>query len=119
MGQVVRDKYPDFDTFGKVRIGGYCYIGTGSQIMPGVTLGNNVLVAAGSIVTKSVPSGFVVGGNPAKIICSIDDYIRNNIDYNLRTKDFSYRRKQQFLLGLPEEKFIRKGVLAEQNKPIF
>lgn len=38
-------------------------------------LGNNVLVAAGSIVTKSVPDNVVVGGNPARIICSLEGYL--------------------------------------------
>ena len=54
-GGAVRRQYPKFDTFGKVTLGDYVYIGNNSMIMPGVTIGNNVLVAAGSIVTKSVP----------------------------------------------------------------
>lgn len=59
-GNVVRSKHPDFDCFGKVSIGNWCYIGTNALIMPGVTIGDNVLVAAGSVVTKSVSSGMVV-----------------------------------------------------------
>lgn len=58
-GGAVRSKYPKFDTFGKVVIGDWVYIGTNALIMPGVTIGNNVLVAAGSVVTKSVPPGVV------------------------------------------------------------
>ena len=38
--------------------------------MPGVTIGDQVIVGAGSVVTKDVPSGSIVGGNPAKIIRS-------------------------------------------------
>ena len=38
------------------------------QITPGVTIGNNVVVAAGAVVVKDVPDNVVVGGNPAKII---------------------------------------------------
>ena len=38
------------------------------SIVPGVTIGNNVVVAAGSVVVKDVPDNVVVGGNPAKII---------------------------------------------------
>lgn len=42
--------------------------------MPGVTVGDNVLIAAGSVVTKSVPSDSVVGENRAKVICSRKEY---------------------------------------------
>jgi serine acetyltransferase len=50
------------------------YIGVRSIIMPGVTIGNNWVIAAGSIVTKNVPDGSVYGGVPAKKIKSIEDY---------------------------------------------
>lgn len=73
-GGAVRSKYPNFDSFGKVVIGDWVYIGTDALIMAGVTIGDNVLVAAGSIVTKSIPSGVVVAGNPAKVICTIEEY---------------------------------------------
>ena len=42
--------------------------------MPGVVIEDNVIVAAGSIVTKSVPSGVVIGGNPAKILGDYNTY---------------------------------------------
>ena len=45
-----------------------CWIGANSIILPGVTVGVNSVVGAGSIVTKSVPCGAVVAGNPARII---------------------------------------------------
>ena len=106
--QPIRDKYPDFDLFGKVTIGDYVYIGTGSLIMPGVTIGNNVLVAAGSVVTKSIPDRMVVGGNPAKIICSIEDYYERNKNWDLGIKGKSGDEKKLILLELPEDKFIRK-----------
>ena len=50
------------------------FIGTNSIIMPGVVIEDNVIVAAGSIVTKSVPSGVVIGGNPAKILGDYNTY---------------------------------------------
>ena len=51
------------------------FIGCNSTILGGVTIGNNVVVAAGSVVTKDVPPNSVVAGNPAKVIESFDDYI--------------------------------------------
>ncbi len=49
-------------------IGKRVFIGMNSIVMPGVTIGDEVVVGAGSIVTKSVPSNCIVAGNPAKII---------------------------------------------------
>lgn len=53
-----------FNTF----IGENCVIGINSIIMPGVKIGNEVIVGSGSIVTKDIPSNVIVAGNPAKII---------------------------------------------------
>lgn len=56
-----------------VAIGNDVWIGGGAIICPGVKIGNGVVVAAGSIVTKDIPDNVVVGGNPAKIIKEIDN----------------------------------------------
>lgn len=49
-------------------IGKKCFIGINSIIMPGVTIGDEVIVASGAVVTKDVPSNCIVAGNPAKVI---------------------------------------------------
>lgn len=49
-------------------IGRNCFIAINSIILPGVKIGDEVIVGAGSVVTKDVPSNCVVAGNPAKII---------------------------------------------------
>lgn len=55
--------------YGKpITIGDNAWLGGGCIIIPGVSLGNNVVVAAGSVVTKSFPDNCVIGGNPAKVI---------------------------------------------------
>lgn len=104
----VRRQYPKFDTFGRVVIGNYVYIGNNSLIMPGVIIGDNVLVAAGSVVTKSIPSNLVVGGNPAKVICTIDEYIERNKQYNTNSKGMDNKKKRSLLLSLDESKLISK-----------
>ena len=106
---VLRDEIPDFDAFGKVVIGDWVYIGNNAMIMPGVTIGNHVLIAAGSVVTKSVPSGVVVGGNPAKIICTIEEYKNKNIRFNTNTKSVAAEDKKKILLSLDDNKFITKS----------
>lgn len=107
----VRKTYPKFDCFGKVHIGDYVYLGNNVLVMPGVTIGDHVLVAAGSVVTKSVPSGVVVGGNPARILCPIEQYVERNLPYNLDSKGMNAEDKKQLLLHLAEEKFIKKPFL--------
>ena len=51
-----------------VKIGDSVWIGGCAVILPGVTIGDNVVIGAGSVVTKDIPSNVVVAGNPAKII---------------------------------------------------
>ncbi len=51
-----------------VHIGKNCWIGAGAIIMPGITIGDNVVVGAGSVVTKDLPSNVVAVGNPCKIL---------------------------------------------------
>ncbi|MDH6364401.1 acetyltransferase-like isoleucine patch superfamily enzyme [Enterococcus sp. PF1-24] len=55
-----------------ITIGNNVWLGGGAIVIPGVTLGDNVVVAAGAVVTKSFPDNVVVGGNPAKIIKTIE-----------------------------------------------
>ena len=51
-----------------VNVGKNCFIGARSMLMPGVTLGDSTIVAAGSIVTKSFDGHCIIAGNPAKVI---------------------------------------------------
>lgn len=106
--RVLREQHPDFDFFGKVKICDWAYIGSFSQIMPGVTIGEGALVAAGSLVTKSVDPHMVVAGNPAKVICSTEEFYMRNKQFNLDTKKMTGDAKKEYLLSLPDEMFIRK-----------
>ncbi len=47
-------------------IGQFCQIGARSIVLPGVTIGDSCIVAAGAVVTKDVPANTIVAGNPAK-----------------------------------------------------
>ena len=54
-----------------VRICKNAWVGAGATILPGVTVGENAVVAAAAVVTKDVPANTIVAGNPAKIIRTI------------------------------------------------
>ena len=109
----IRKEYPDFDVFGKVIIEDWVYIGAYSQIMPGVVIGEGSLIAAGSVVTKSIPPHSVVGGNPAKYICSTKDYFIHNEKYNLNCKHLNKKAKKEFLLKQADEMFLHKKMLLK------
>lgn len=52
----------------ETRIGKECFIGAKAIILPGITIGDHVIVGAGSVVTKDVKSNCIIAGNPAKVI---------------------------------------------------
>lgn len=65
----------NLDSVGKVDILDNVFVGHQAMVMPGVTIGPNAIVAAGSVVTRDVPEGVVVGGVPAKVIGQLKDYM--------------------------------------------
>lgn len=76
----------------KVVIGKYVWIGARSTIMAGVTVGDGAVIASASVVTKDVPAGAVVGGNPARIL-----KYRNMDKYNeLAAQEKSYIKQKQY-----------------------
>lgn len=96
------------DTIGKIKIGDNCFIGYGSIILPGLELGNNIIVAAGSVVTKSFKEDdIIIAGNPAKKISNISEYkvkIENNL-FDMR--GLSYEEKK-YLITTNEDKYLIK-----------
>jgi len=57
-----------------VRIGKNCWLGAGVIVVPGVTIGDNTVIGAGSIVTKDIPPNVVAVGNPCRVIREINEY---------------------------------------------
>lgn len=102
-GNVIRRYEPNFDAFGKIEVQDWAYIGAWSHIMAGVTIGDGALVAAGSVVTKLVPAGVVVGGNPARYICTTEEFFKRNLKYNIGRK-LTRKEKKDFLLSTSQEK---------------
>ena len=74
-----------------IHIGKNCWIGAGSVILPGVTVGDGSVIGAGSVVTKDIPSGVVAVGNPCRVLRKIGD----------RDREYYYKD-----LRIPPEKII-------------
>lgn len=74
---VLKVKYGDvLGSCGKVKIGNNVFIGMNSTILKNVTIGDNVIIGANSLVSKSIPNNCVAAGNPARVLCSIDEYYK-------------------------------------------
>ncbi len=59
-----------------VHIGRNCWLGAGVIVLPGITIGDNVVVGAGSVVTKNLPDNVIAVGNPCKILREINEHDR-------------------------------------------
>lgn len=105
---IFRLKYPDFDYFGKIKIGDNVYIGNCAIILPGVSIGDNVIVGAGAVVTKSIQEGAIVAGNPARVVSSLVELEHKIKKYNLDTKKMNPLVKKKYLLSLDKNKFVQK-----------
>ena len=85
--------FPDkSDCFGKIKIGNNCFVGENAIIMYGVTLADNIIVAAGSVVTKSFSeSNIIIGGNPARIIGDWETFKNKMADKAIKRNELEER----------------------------
>lgn len=87
----------DYDLFKPIKVGNNVMIGVRTQIMPGVTIGDNVIIGGGSIVTKDVPSNSIVAGTPAKPISQLDRYLEKIKSDMIPTKKMTQDEKRRYL----------------------
>ena len=105
---------PNVDYFGKIEIGDYVSIEEDCKILPGVKIGNRVTVGAGSIVTKSIPDGWVVAGNPCKHVGYTEEWYHKVKEMDLQTKLMGNDEKKKFLLSVPDDKFVQKPMMKQK-----
>ena len=87
-----KDNVKFYSHWGCIEVMDNVFIGTGSMIMPNIKIGSNVIIAAGSVVTKDVPDGTIVGGNPARIIGSFDNLYAKRL---IENQNFNKHDKQK------------------------
>ena len=95
---VLRKKNSEICIYKKITVGDNTFIGARSIIMPGVNIGSNCIIGAGCIVTKDVPNNMVVAGVPARIVCTIDEYIEKNKSNFSYILNKPYLEKKEILL---------------------
>lgn len=105
---IFRDEFPDLHVFGKIEIKDNCMIGMNSIILPNVTIGPNSVVGAGSVVAEDVPPNTVVGGVPAKFICSVSNYkekcVKRCKELHLEGPRSTWEMQLKKFFGLNEKK---------------
>ena len=101
----------DIDKFGRIRIGNNVHIGWNTIIMPNVEIGDNCVIGCGAVVTKNVPPNSVSVGVPAKVIMTLDEYYKKNMDSFLNTKTMSAQEKREYL-----KQNLDKEHIYERNK---
>ena len=65
----------NYTKIGRVTIGNKVFIGADTVVLPGVTIGSNVIIGANSTVTHDVPDNTVVAGSPARVLCTLEEYL--------------------------------------------
>lgn len=104
-------KIQELQKYGKIVIGKNCFIGMRSMILPNVTIGDNSIVAAGAVVTKSIPSEEVWGGIPAKRIMSLTEYKNNCLKSCLICETSELESNKKFVL----ENLLSSRTQREKN----
>lgn len=72
---ILRKEVPDLEWTAPISVGNDVYIGVRTTVLPGVRIGNRVIIGACSVVTRDIPDNSVAAGVPARVIRSVDEYL--------------------------------------------
>ena len=99
----------EVDKVGSIELFENCFVGAYSILLPNTSVGANSIVAAGSIVTKHIPSGEVWGGGPAKFIMTTDEYAKKVIKNCHNYPWMSKRCNNRDLIKMRQQYFFSKN----------
>ena len=100
-GALMRDSKGRRYSYQPIKIGNNVFVGVNSILMPGIQIEDNVIIAAGSVVTKSIPQGVIVAGVPAKIIGKFEDLESRMLASYISDEDFKNQK------GAQKEKILK------------
>lgn len=103
-----------YTKIGHVTIGSNVFIGAESVVLPDVTIGNNVVIGANSTVTHDIPDNSVAVGSPARVICTLDDYLAKE-RVRMETspcygEDFTLRQNVSMDKRMKQKSELKKGL---------
>jgi maltose O-acetyltransferase len=121
------DEFLDAGLVGKVTIHESCHFGSRTVILPGVEVGPRTIVGANSVVSRSLPPDTICAGAPAKVICSLDDYLARHGQRLAEARKFPWveydasaltaERRQEILSALESGPvYVTGGFSAELRK---
>lgn len=95
---VLRNEQPNLDIVAPISVGNNVFIGMGALLLPGVNVGSNVVIAAGSVVSRDIPDDCVAAGIPARPIKTFEEYRLSSLDRGMATKGMSREAKRSYLV---------------------
>ena len=92
------NEYLDATVIGRVDIEESCHFGVRTIILPGVRIGKGSVIGSNSVVATDIPPGSLAAGNPAKVICTMEDYLEKHREALKTAHKFEYKKyAQQYL----------------------
>ena len=101
---------PDLEITKPITIGNDVYIGNNVILLPGVKVGDNVVIGAGAVVSKDIPSNSVAVGVPAKVIKTADEYLEKLKKESLHLGHLTGQEKDRALMEYYHYKGNSKGI---------
>jgi acetyltransferase-like isoleucine patch superfamily enzyme len=100
---VLRGRHPGLNVYDTITVGDRVFIGTRSIILPGVSIGSDVVIGAGSVVTRDVPDGTVAAGTPCRPIRPLEEYEQRALE------------RATYWQGHPAARELKRHILAGVN----
>lgn len=117
---VLRRKYGEFvGEAAMTEIGNNVFIGVNTIILMGAKVGSNVIIGAGSVVSGSIPDNVVAAGNPAKVICSLEDFYKKRKERELRSAAIFLNSYKEKYGSYPKERFSGPFFSLFSNRLLF
>ncbi len=118
-GWIFSEDDPSVQKFGPIHVRDNTFIGYGALILPNITIGPNSIVGARAVVTRDVAPNTVAAGNPARVICTVDEYREKIISVWCHQKPPGYlkelKNKAQYSPRYIEEVKMRNRVLLSEH----